>query len=572
MSRIRELSALVADQIAAGEVVERPASVAKELVENALDAGARRIRIATEENEDGRALPTITVEDDGSGMDREDVELSIRRHTTSKIAAFEDLDRLVTLGFRGEALASIAAVSRLVIESRDHASAVGHRIVVEGGVIRERGPAAREVGTRVISEDLFLAVPARLKAMKSPAAEAGAIRELVGALAVARSDVAISLDRNGDTLFATPGDGDLRSAVAAVFDPDRAERALPVAGSALGGAIRVTGLILPPDLARGNRTAQVLAVNGRLVRNFSLRLAVEQAYGSLLPDRRYPQFWIAVELDPADVDPNAHPTKAEVRFTHERAIQGVIRQAVAEALRTASAFPLPVGGSASFQEGPPPAYGHQQDDFLSHSEPSASEGPILHRELSDLVPVSQWALRYILAQGADGLYVIDQHAAQERVFYDQLRKRAGEPQFSQPLLDPLRLTLTPTEAELLHREANALRAAGFRWRSAGGSTIAIEEVPALLADAADLRLADHLIASLGSGAGSEHPVSWALDHRLATAACKASVKANRPLSYLEMAELIRAMARTDNPRACPHGRPVILALTLEQVDRHFGRR
>ncbi|MGC8488825.1 MAG: DNA mismatch repair endonuclease MutL, partial [Clostridia bacterium] len=363
-----------------------------------------------------------------------------------------------------------------------------------------------------------------------------------------------------------------RSAVAAVFGPDRAQRALTLEGSALGGAITVTGLILPPDLARGNRSAQVLSVNGRLVRNFGLRFAIEQAYGTLIPDRRYPQFFVALTLDPADVDPNAHPTKAEVRFAHERAIQGVVRQAVADALRMAPAFPLVTGAADRAWEGAAPPYGLVQEDWLAEGQAAAKAGPVLHTELAGLVPVGQWALRYVLAQGAEALYVIDQHAAQERIFYDQLRQRAAEPAYSQPLLEPLRLTLTPSEEALLERAAQALQSAGFRWISVGASTILIQEVPVLLADGADLRLGDQVLASLSAGETGEHPVSWALDHRLATAACKAAVKANRPLSFMEMGELLAAMARTENPRACPHGRPVILSLTLDQVDRHFGRR
>ncbi len=572
VSKIRELPPLVADQIAAGEVVERPASVAKELVENALDAGARRIRVTLETLAEGSAPPSITVDDDGAGMDRTDLELSIRRHSTSKIAAFEDLARLSTLGFRGEALASIAAVSRLTLESRDHGSALGYRLVVEGGGIRERGPVSRAVGTRVSSEDLFQAVPPRLKALRSVAAEVSLIREVVGALAVIRPEVAVVLVQNGDTLFATPGDGHLRAAVAAVFGADRADKALSVSGSALGGAIEVTGLILPPDQARGNRSAQVLGVNGRLVRNFGLRLAVEQAYGPLLAERRYPQFFLGVKLDPADVDPNAHPTKAEVRFTHERAVQGVVRQAVAEALRTAPAFSLPIESEGQHGGRAAEPYGLVQADWLTIDTKAPAERPVLHEELASLVPIAQWALRYIIAQGPDVLYVIDQHAAQERVFYDQLRTSTTDSRYSQPLLEPLRVRLTPREEALFHRAEAALTSAGFRIRADGAGTMVIEEVPALLVDTADLRLADQVLASLEAGEAGEHPVSWALDHRLATAACKAAVKANRPLSHLEMADLLRAMAATENPRACPHGRPVILALTLDGVDHHFGRR
>jgi len=566
MSRIRPLPPVVADQIAAGEVVERPASVVKELMENAFDAGARHVRVALET----RVPLAVTVDDDGVGMDRQDVELSVGRHCTSKIQAIDDLTQLTTLGFRGEALAAIAAVSRLTLESRERDSEHGWRLVIAHGRRVEMAPVGRAPGTTVRVEDLFATVPARLKAMRSPAAELQAARHWALLLALSRPDVAVSLSVDGRPDVETRGDGDGRQALAAVYGLSVAERVLPVAGAALGGDIRVSGWIAPPDLGRGNRQGQVLTVNGRVVGNWGLRAAVESAFEPLLPDRRYPLFWLAVTVAPADVDPNAHPTKAEVRLQHERAVAGLLRSSVAEALRVAAAGPLPVSARPVDDADQPWDQAAWAWSRAAEEEPVH---PALHGDIAGLVPLGQWGLRYLVAQSGEQLFVIDQHAAQERVFYDRLVAQADRAPWSQPLLVPILATLTPAEWAAWHDHEEALVAAGFRWESRGGTTVALHQVPAPLAEDGGATLVGHLLQSLAEQDwAADHPVSWTSDHRLATAACKAAIKANRPLDRMEMQHLIRALADTPSPRACPHGRPVALTLTLKEVDRYFGRR
>ncbi|MCL8208066.1 MAG: DNA mismatch repair endonuclease MutL [Actinomycetia bacterium] len=565
MSRIVRLDPRVADQIAAGEVVERPASVAKELVENALDARARRIVVQV----DGGGLDQIVVEDDGEGMDAEDVRLSVERHATSKLRTVADLTRLETLGFRGEALAAIGAVGRLVVDSRPADAAIGYGVSVAGGRVTEAGPVARPPGTRVAVRDLFFTVPARLKQMKSPAAELAHVEQVVAAEALLHPGVAVELWADGARRWATPGNGELADAVAAVVGAEAAARSLPVEASILGGRVTVTGRILPPDGARGNRHGQVLGINGRPVRHAALRAAVEQAYGPALGPRRYPVFWLAVACPPEDVDPNVHPGKWEVRLDRERALAGALYGAVREVL--AGGPPAPVLDPVPAAPGPLRAAERQATWVFGPASTDASPA-VRHPDLAGLVPLGQWAARYVLAQGPRGLYVIDQHAAHERLYYDQLRAEAATVRYSQPLLTPLVVDLTPAEWAGFEAARSELEAAGFVFEPAG-RTLRISAVPLLVADVAAGGLVGVLIQTW-SGSWSEpaHPVSWIADHALATAACKAAVKASRGLAREEMAALLRDLAATDNPRACPHGRPTMLQLDLEEVDRRFGRR
>lgn len=572
MSRIRRLEAAVADQIAAGEVVERPASVVKELTENAIDAGAQAIRVLVPAA-DRRHL---IVEDDGGGMDPEDVLLSVERHATSKLTRLSDLDQLDTLGFRGEALAAIAAVSRLTVASRPRAEAAGYQVVVDHGQRVSAGPVARQPGSRVECRDLFRDVPARLKSLPAAAAEWSAIWQTVAAQAVAHPEIGWTLaeQAGGEAAFATRPGGSLADVLLAWLGPDTAAQLIPVHRTALAGDVSVSGFILPPDLARGNRRQQVLAINGRVVRNFSLRAAVEHGYGSLLPDRRYPGCWLQIAIPAPQVDPNAHPAKAEVRLERERAVTGVVHQAVQEALRQHQVFPLSAG-AAEMESGAGPAarVGEEQAVWVWPSAASEAGRAPLHREIADLAPLAQWQARYLLCQGAAGLYLIDQHAAHERVYYDRLKQSAAQAVPVQPLLMPLMLNLSRSEAELLDMHADALAASGFELEPLGGSSAALRAVPAPLADVADLSLVQTLFDSLmAGGAYGEHPVSWALDHQLATAACKAAVKANRGMTRLEMERLLADMAESPSPRSCPHGRPTLLVLSLEEVDRRFGRR
>lgn len=575
MSRIRRLDPAVADQIAAGEVVERPASVVKELTDNAIDAGARTVRVLVPDA-DRRHL---VVEDDGGGMEADDVRLAVERHATSKLTRLADLDHLETLGFRGEALAAIGAVSRLTLASRPReGSDTGYQVVVDHGRQVAAGPVARRPGTRVECRDLFRDVPARLKALPAPAAEWAAIWQVVAAQAVAHPSVGWTLaEHAGDEpAFATPPDGRLDQVLLAWLGPDAAAQLIAVDRQAFGGDVSVRGFILPPTLARGNRRQQVLVVNGRVVRNFSLRAAVEHGYGSLLPDRRYPGCWLQIDVPGPEVDPNAHPAKAEVRLERDRAVAGVVHQAVQDALRRERVFPLDSGTTEEPPAADPAAAGGRaaEQTGFDWPAPAAADGrPLLHREIGELTPLAQWQARYLLCQGAAGLYLIDQHAAHERVYYDRLKASAGQPVSVQPLLMPLMLNLSRAEAALLDTHRAAISAAGFDVEPLGGSSAALRAVPAALADVADLQLVAVLFDSLlAGGPYGEHPVSWALDHQLATAACKAAVKANRPLSRGEMEALVAEMAASPSPRSCPHGRPTLLVLSLEEVDRRFGRR
>jgi DNA mismatch repair protein MutL len=567
MSRVHILDPVVADRIAAGEVVERPASVVKELVENALDAEARHVTVAV----DGGGIDRIVVDDDGVGMDADDLALAVKRHATSKLVRFEDLDALYTLGFRGEALAAIGAVSQLVLETRPRDARHGWRLVVAHGQEGAVVPIARTPGTRATVTDLFLTVPARQKALQSAASEQAHVHQVVARLAVARPEVGFRLIADGTVMWETPGDGDPRTAIAAVYGAGLADLLIPVQAGALADTVRVSGFILPPDRARANRHGQVLAVNGRVVRNPALRAAAESAYGSAVDVRRHPQFWLRVTLPPDQVDPNAHPAKAEVRLNRERLVAGLIYTAVAEALRTAPAFALPRDTVEEARE----ASGLTQSTWgLADLPPvHADASPaVLHREIAELVPLAQWAGRYLLAQGPEGLYLIDQHAAHERVYYDRFRARAHEPWPSQPLLWPLSLTLTRQEWEHWQEHRTTLSAAGFEMAELGGTTVAVRAVPAPLADEAGLELVHWVLESLAEDApAKEHPVAWAKDPWLATAACKAAVKAHRGMARAEMEALLTAMAQSEAPRSCPHGRPTLLVLSLAEVDRRFGR-
>ena len=572
VSLIRRLAPAVADQIAAGEVVERPASVVKELTDNAIDAGARTVRVLVPEA-DRRHL---VVEDDGVGMEMEDVRLAVERHATSKITRLSDLDHLETLGFRGEALAAIGAVSRLTLASRPREGAeTGYQVVIDHGRRMAAGPVARQPGTRVECRALFRDVPARLKALPAPAAEWSAIWQVVAAQAVAHPSVGWTLaERAGEEpAFTTPAGGELEDVLLAWLGPEVASQLIAVDRQAFGGEMSVHGFILPPTLARGNRRQQVLVVNGRVVRNFSLRMAAEQGYGSLLPDRRYPGCWLQIVVPGPEVDPNAHPAKAEVRLERDRAVAGVVHQAVRDALRRERVFRLDAGAADASE---PPAAAGRAAEQATWDWPARAVGdgrPLLHREIADLTPLAQWQARYLLCQGSAGLYLIDQHAAHERVYYDRLKAAVSQSVATQPLLMPLMLNLSRAEAALLDTHASTMAAAGFEVELLGGSSAALRAVPAALAEVADLKLVATLFDSLlAEGPYGEHPVSWALDHQLATAACKAAVKANQPLSRLEMEGLVADMAASPSPRSCPHGRPTLLVLSLEEVDRRFGRR
>ncbi|OLZ09546.1 DNA mismatch repair endonuclease MutL [Sulfobacillus thermosulfidooxidans] len=574
MSRIHILDPLVADQIAAGEVVERPASVVKELVENSLDAMATHIDVQIEDG--GRQL--IAVQDDGLGMDGEDLILSVRRHATSKIEVLEDLTRSMTLGFRGEALAAISAVSRTHLFSRPRDQAYGFHLVVDGGQIGELVPTPMAEGTLIRVEELFFNVPARLKALKSAHAELGAIQQLLQHYAIGYADVAITLRDGEKILWNTIGNGQVPDVIFQLFGSEIADSLLPVQYEQEG--LIIQGFICPAIKNRGTRQGQSLYINRRWVNNWVLRNAIEEAFRPHLPDRRYPYFWLFITVDGSEVDPNAHPTKSEVRLDHERFIAGKLYHAVQASL-AANSPSEPLSVASVGIEKPAQLYVSWQDSESSMPSwnwpPESGPGavPVLHDEYKALIPLAQWQAKYIIAQGPFGLYLIDQHAAHERVYYEQFRRKGQEILVAQPLLIPYTYTCLPGEWAKWREYRDMFFEMGFDITEVGGTTLMVRAIPqGLMNSPSDSGgIIRTVLESLADGEHHhDHPIFWTQETRYALAACKAAIKAYRVLTIDEMQALLDMMATVDDPRGCPHGRPTTLHLTLEEVDRRFGRK
>ncbi len=568
MSRIRRLDAVVANQIAAGEVVERPASVVKELVENSLDAGATQIQIRIEQG--GQSL--IEVRDNGQGIEPEDLALALERHATSKLSVLADLDESPWLGFRGEALAAIAAVSRLTLSSRPRQQSVGQLVPAQGGIVGEQDVVAMAPGTVVRIQELFFNTPARLKSLKSPGAETGHIQHLVEHLAISRPDVGFRLVTEDRTLVKTPGQATAYETIHLLYGREVGETLIPVDYTGMTG-IHITGWIGPAHVHRASRQSQGLYVNGRWVTNWVLRQAVEEAFKPQVPDRRFPLFWIWMELPKPSVDPNAHPTKAEVRIDHERQVAALLFRAVHDALVAKSSAPLlPMAGESARETGS--AYDQEEWPLLPSTESRTEDGGVLHQEFLELSPLAQWQAKYIIAQGPLGLYLIDQHAAHERRYFEEFNRQKSKILVSQPLLVPYTLTLNAAQWDVFQRFPNIFESVGFEIGQAGGSTVIVRAVPQGLRDMpSDPAMFRMILDSLIQGqAHPGHPITWIEEPLCAMAACKAAIKAYRPMSQHEMVTLLHEMAYLEDPRGCPHGRPTLIRLSLEEVDRRFGRK
>ncbi len=572
MPRIHRLEAVVANQIAAGEVVERPASAVKELVENCLDAESSRITVQVDG--EGRSLSVI---DDGVGIAGDELALAVDRHTTSKIYRIEDLESQTSLGFRGEALAAIASVSRFTIRSRVHGAAAGTQLTVDYGRAGGLRSVAMPEGTRVTVDDLFHLHPARLKGLKTPAAEFGAIQHTVQQLAVARPDVRMTLMRDERHVLETPGQGDAAETLLALFGRELASHLIGIDYASESG-LRVHGYVAPAHVHRANRFGEGLFVNGRWITNWGLRAAIEEAFRPNLPERRFPYFWLWLEMPPADYDPNAHPTKAEVRLYQENRIKALLFRQVQDALARRST-PVSWGAEGRMPDVARAAEGSLDLgwDRADRAESAADDsGRVLHRQFQELTPLGQWRAKYILAQGVDGLYLIDQHAAHERVYFERFRRQGAEVTLSQPLLVPVPESLTADEWAVWKRHQRDLARLGFEVEDLGGSTVAIRSVPTAFHDLEThqglFRVVLEMLSGGESAEGRLHPVSWAEEAAYAMAACKAAIKANRPMSHDEMRWLFGQMSQVEDPRGCPHGRPTLIVLSLEEVDRRFGRR
>ena len=581
---IRQLPPNVAAQIAAGEVVERPASVVKELVENSLDAGATRISVAVS----GGGVSEIRVADDGSGIPAHEVSLAFHHHATSKLIAAADLETVATLGFRGEALPSIAAVARVVCTTRaaDADAEAGSRIEFRYGELTGEGQIGCPIGTTVQVVELFGNLPARRRFLRSDAAETARIQEVATRYALAYPDVRFILTVDGREQLSTPGNGNLQDVILALYGGDVAARMLPVSRDA--GGVSVFGYAGAPELSRHNRSHVTLLVNRRWVYHRSIMYAIEQAYQGALPHRRYPLAVINVDLPPEEVDVNSHPTKREVRFRNDNRIFSAVQRAVSDALvahapvrQAARSFGVtgwdqPREERASSAQYPGAPDGRPEaprpDPLALPTAGIAPAGGSLRDVLTGLRVVGQIRQTYIVAEGAEGMYLVDQHAAHERVVYDRIRQGGGQPESAaQPLLAPTPVELNLAQSATLQEYANMLAGYGFQLEPFGGETWLVRAIPAALTARNNPDPSAALVKLLDA-VSVEQVVMEREDALAATIACHGAVRAGDTLTVDEMDALLRQLETTENPHHCPHGRPTVIHFTQYQLEREFGRR
>ena len=585
---IRQLPPNLVNRIAAGEVVERPASVVKELIENAIDAEATRIDVVA----NGGGLGLIRVTDDGSGMDRDDLALAVERHATSKLQD-DDLSAILTLGFRGEALPSIGAVARLTIMSRVRGADKAYEIAVDGGRKAPIKPAAIGGGTRIEVRDLFYATPARLKFMKSERAESGAIADIVKRLALAKPEIAFSLVNSDRTVLrlepCPPGllDHGLPR-LGRILGEDFVTDALPVC--AARGNIAVEGFAGLATLHRPNSLGQYLVVNGRPVRDKLLAGAVRASYGDLVPNGRHPMLALFLTLPPDEVDVNVHPAKTELRFRDAQAVRALIVTALHEALGSAQHR-----ATASLSQEALARMARPSSGFASHPSPRAfgfaerTQAPLApiatpsaptqaHADDSDTTAYPLGAARaqvhdtFIIAETETSLVIVDQHAAHERLVYERLKKAFANGGLSrQMLLIPEVVELDAKAADRLAGAAVELERLGLVVEAFGPSAVIVREMPALLGQRNIQGLLRDLADELAEGEGSL-VVSERLDHVLSTMACHGSVRAGRRLNAEEMNALLRDMEETPFSGQCNHGRPTYVELKLADIEKLFQRR
>ena len=613
-AKIRVLDEHTANQIAAGEVVERPASVVKELVENALDAGARFIEVEIVQG----GIELIRVTDNGSGMTQADAQLAMLRHATSKIRTAEDLDHVLTLGFRGEALPSIASVARFSLLTRTADEAVGCRIEATGGAAPAASPSGTAVGTTILVEDLFFNTPARRKFLKSPQAEARQVHDAVGRLALTRPDVQFVLINGGKTVLTTPGTGRLAEAIGGLYgQPVQVET---VAVDHDYEAVHVAGFVGKPTLLRGNRQWQTIIVNGRVIVSRSLQRAIDQAYESLIPRQGFPFAVLSITIDTVQVDVNVHPQKSEVRFSNEqhlfRAVYHAVRNALerggtlgasggaANAAPTANAVTAPVTVRPDlylrerFQTAPAQNTaavwpGHERQAVTSGFVPDYTapwsqaaaqaadvETPLASKETAETLfaleisgaapiwPVGQVDRSFVIAQSEGTLFLIDQHAAHERILFDRLSARL-ENLAVQPLLLPIGLAVTYAEASLVEEQQELLLSLGFEITPCGPAQISVAAAPVDLPEKAIEPVVRELLSYLVE---EKSPTAQSLRQKfLFSSACHAAIRAGETLSMRQMKDLVQQLFATQFPYTCPHGRPITVRFEAEEIGRWFKR-
>ena len=614
-------------RIAAGEVVERPASVVKELVENSLDADAGRVTVAVEAGGTG----SIRVTDDGVGMSEDALRRAVEEHTTSKIGDIEDLESGVrTLGFRGEALHAVGAVSRLTITSRPRGGDRGTELTVEGGEIADVSPAGAPEGTSVEVRDLFYNVPARRKYLKQESTEFAHVNRVVTNYALANPDVAVTLEHDGRETFSTTGSGDLRETVLSVYGRDVAENMVDLREADLpdGPLDGVGGLVSDPETTRATREYLSTFVNGRYVTSGAVREAVVDAYGKQLAADRYPFAVIFLDVDPGTVDVNVHPRKMRVRYSNPEEVKRQVHTAIEDALREGAVLrsSAPRGRSAPDQAKIEPSSASDDTAVDDTPEPTTDAGtsrpspdtestrstssvssssspssPSPHQRPSrspatndadtqmtlsgdtahptteydnfpDLRVLGQLHDTYIVAEADDGLILIDQHAADERINYERLTERFDSDTTTQALADPVELELTAGEAALFDGYQDALARLGFHANRVDDRTVKITTVPALVADSAGPSVIRDVLADLVTGdEAAEQTVEAVADELLSDMACYPSITGNTSLTDGSVVDLLSTLDDCENPWACPHGRPVLIHIDSGEIDDRFER-
>ncbi len=659
MGKIHLLDEHIANQIAAGEVVERPASVVKELVENAIDAGSAAIDVEIMEG----GLQGIRVTDNGTGIDADDLETAFLRHATSKIASDRDLFRICSLGFRGEALPSIAAVARMECLSSASNEGLGRRIVIEGGTIKRVESAAFPRGTDIQVRDLFYNTPARLKYMKTTQTEFHHISDFMYRIALAHPDIAFTLKHNDNLLLQTLGNGELRQVIAAIYGAALARGMVPVSSTSLD--YQLSGYISKPEITRANRSGMTIVINGRYIRNYALAQAILDAYHTLLPLHRFPLAVLQITMDPTLLDVNVHPSKLEVRFSKEPELVQLIRGELKKTLGGQTLIPEavkkparngPIQEQLEFRRNeerayaPPasaPAVFERRADYpsereLSSAEPDrggrgdmrgeargaasgetrgeapgaardetrgetrgglrsggASSGSeasgkswnrAFHEALNEamgevpgrpsdgtrptfpqLYPVGQVRGTYIVAQNEDGLFLIDQHAAHERINYEYYYELFGRPaEASQELLLPISLEVTPSEAEALKGKLVLLQQAGVILEHFGGSSFIVRSYPHWIPEGSEREIIEEMVEWVLSEA-KQPDIAKIREKSAILCSCKASIKANDNLTRSEMEALLDKLSRARNPYTCPHGRPIVVSFSNYELEKMFKR-
>ena len=583
-------------RIAAGEVVERPASIVKELLENALDAGATDVSVELEKG----GCQAIRITDNGEGIAPEDVPLAFARHATSKIAVFEDLYRVRSLGFRGEALPSIASISRVEMVTRRHESPVGTRIIIEGGKIREQTDAGCAAGTSVEISRIFEPVPVRRKFLKGEMTEQGYCLDWITRLALAQPGVRLRVSAGGRTLMNVPAAKDLEERIALTLGRDFWGQLVPAAGETDGAALK--GFVSRPEFTRSSAAQIYLYVNGRFVKDYLLNHAVMTAFRRIIEPRRYPAAVLFLSVPPGEVDVNVHPTKMEVRFRNPRGIYALIVEALGGAIGAGTSTAEQRTGSSEvssvyasrveealkryrISSGPDKLFFGRQS--ISHTETLPSPAATISqdfrqeterqeekRRFSDLVYLGQVAGTYLVFAAEEGMVLVDQHAAHERILFEGLKRRAAETPGSSPgqrLLLPEVVSLPPRDLSFLTESIPILEEAGMEVEAFGGDSVVVKAIPAFLSDAEARTLIGDLLNECMEG-DSKMPLKERRERIFTALACRAAVKANRGLSGPEVESLCRDLDALPRNATCPHGRPLTVAISKGELEKLFKRR